>query len=234
MSWYRLAKKYIISSIDIRPVERLPDQGLPDLFALSYKVRNDFYHDIVSKMGEFEKAHFDNGYFDITTDGDWDWKSNNGTINFYLGGIIPAKRDEYINHVGELLKANGGTILEDVKIDKSGVYDSDVARFVIDFDPTPPEDVPQLNWANGNAERILQDILGYNVSIWDIGEIDATELLQNIKNAKQQWIGGFPTERNKNVINIGLSAPQIVDKLNQLEHIANWSLFKGDKKVHFV
>jgi hypothetical protein len=119
----------------------------------------------------------------ITPDGD-SFDKVTGTINFYVGGIIPNKVRPILNWLVDDLMGSGMKIGE-VSQERSKLFDGPVIRIPVIENPKGSgagrEDrPPELNMANGNAFFIFNKVLGYDRDLWESGTFDVGELKRRI------------------------------------------------------
>tara|TARA_Y100000034_G_scaffold115046_1_gene151814 strand:- start:597 stop:1352 length:756 start_codon:yes stop_codon:yes gene_type:complete len=115
----------------------------------------------------------------VDVDGDWDWVSGLGIINFYL--TDDATIEDVKRVVDAYNESQAGQVYIQVgRQEKSGMMAGDVVRLnVVKNTTSDREEVPEINMANANAYKIMQVLKRFGLNIEDIdnGCIDVDDYL---------------------------------------------------------
>ena len=241
MNWYKIAKLKKTASMSVYVSDYESPAKKDDLLSVSFIIMDKFFKsDIYNQMSEFEKAYYLKNQVSnfITPDGD-DFDKPTGIMSVYLKGFPERLITDIINFVSKML-IDDGFRLGQGKVEKSRMYDSNVARIPIIANPhvnknndTPPE----LNMANMNANIVLGKVLGYDTSEGEL-EITIFDLLNRISKVTPEQIEANerPWSRewgNGKVESLegAYTAEQIKASIDKLKEIAEWAMSHGYKRL---
>lgn len=181
MNWYKSAKIFKKASITLYVVDadKNADQ-FANIHDIGWQACIYAYNEIAKDKNDlaYFKEHnsVDEDSF-VTMDG-FGVNNTKGIINFYTSGIKEDRKQYYVNKILQFLDHN---YIEAslVKLnDRSNMFNSTVARIKVAKrrHPSKTSKSPDINSSNENAFFIFNNVLGYNVDLWEFPEFDPKEL----------------------------------------------------------
>ncbi len=158
-----------------------------------------------------------------------------GTINWYPPEGVPEEAQvQIINDVAQHIQQAGLAEVINVRKEISGSTEGIVHRIDIEVNESE-EGAPEVQMSNSNAHEMLENVLG----IYD-SEIDARDLLIRIDsyidevdiNAGIREPRDERGEKGARIIDPGIDADYINQRLEQIRAMAEWAIDNGYTTLH--
>lgn len=164
----------------------------------------------------------------LTPDGSY-YSNQEEVLNFYTAGwgeMIPRLVQGIKYYLDEL-----GVKYGEFKVEKSGMFGSEVMRIPILQWAKSKNTPPLLNMANANARLIFGELLGFPGDEGGYSDISPADLYRKIEELEKHQLDIHArdayTAKPKNgptMIHGGLSSGDISSRLEQIKQIAKWAL----------
>ena len=200
-------------------------KSVENLFYLGYSIENQ----LSQSFGPAYHEGFRHERF--TIDG-FDTDAMEGIMNFYTGGLSEEMLQKALKAIPYYLQEKGVKVTGPVKQETSNMFKTPVYRFPVKLNDSREDKPPELNVANGNAQVLVNDILGISKDgEYYAGHIDVRELMMKIgmvSDFTKEMSMRAPTHekgtKGAEIYGGGLSSDQIQRYLDVLEQMCRWAI----------
>lgn len=224
----RVLNESISFYVDGYDYQSRPQNILDVKFLVWHKVSNE----LLKKMNQFQVARYkEDGLYgeQVTPDGG-DAFETTGVMNFYLSGIPEELWNFVIDSTIRVLQAYN------IDFQKPYIEENRVIRFPMTIHV---EDIaPEMNLANSNARKLMNDILGYQDFEYS-GVYPASDILMRISTAEKKLAGsdmrdkyGMTKPDLRTNIYVGeIGKEDILRYLKALKELAEYAIKNGNGKI---
>ena len=214
-----------------------PQNPVKGLYDLSVEINNQ----LMRSFGEaYRTGDMKNIYDKFTIDGNTYMDAQEGTLNFYSGGMEESVVKKCLEAIKYFLGNYGAKLTGPIKKEQSNIYKMDVYRFPVSV--KNDEDIaPELNVANYAAEKIVVDMLQMHPEEAFIGSIHVNDLLLKLGTlsdfAFQQMQSEPTVERPKKgpiAYDAGFDAERLQRYIDVLTQMAQWAKENGYDYIHWA
>jgi len=223
------AKIIKIASMDVMVADFNYPRQMNHLLDSTFYLRDKLFYDFLSKE-EQQQYIADRPHELFGVDGDSDYSSKEGTINFYSHNF--PRKEQALQAIKYFAKENESDVVSITGPERAG-QPSEVYRInYVMYPQKQKNEPPRLNMANGNARAIFSGLLNYSDDGWGYS-MDAWELVQRIDkviNAQIEEHSQEPSQEG-NFIDMGRSQDYLKMRLQDVRKVAQWAIDNGYRKI---
>ncbi len=214
---------------------------IDDVDDLAHYLKYNTFDKMWSKMTPEEQEEIRKGgsmhHWVISPDGSF-YKDGTPVINFYTTGFTPERKKQMLQGIEFYLKELG-IPMGQIQTNTSNMYGGEVIR--IPIGQIPKKDTPaRLNMSNQNAITIFRDLLNYpedpEGGFFGISAADLLIKIDNLPDYMSQVHQRDPYDKKgktgPRMIDFGLSADAIQQRLDIIRQIAQWAVKNGHSELY--